>query len=222
MRAIGYVRVSTEEQAVNGNSLGIQREKIGAMAALQDADLLDVIVDDASARNLNRPGMQHVLNMVKSREVDAVIVYKLDRLTRRVRDLAALLERFDKANVALISVSESLDTSTAAGRLVLNVMGSVAQWEREAISERTREALQAKRARGERTGNIPYGCQLAEDGTHLEDEPEEQRILRLIKRRRKDGLTLRAIADELNGRGIHTRKGGEWKHQYVANLLNTK
>ena len=222
MRAIGYVRVSTEEQAVNGNSLGIQREKIGAMAALQDADLLDVIVDDASARNLNRPGMQHVLNMVKSREVDAVIVYKLDRLTRSVRDLGALLELFDKAGVSLVSVSESLDTGTAAGRLVLNVMGSVAQWEREAIAERTREALQAKRARGERTGNIPYGCQLAEDGIHLDQAAEEQRILRLIQRRRKAGLTLRAIADELNGRGIRTRKGGEWKHQYVANLLNTK
>ena len=222
MKAIGYLRVSTEDQAMNGNSLGIQREKIEAMAALQDADLLDIVVDDASARDLNRPGMQRVLNMVKGREVDAVIVYKLDRLTRSVRDLGALLELFDKSNVSLVSVSESLDTGTAAGRLVLNVMGSVAQWEREAIAERTREALQAKRARGERTGNIPYGYQLAEDGTHLEQEPEEQRILRLIRRRRKDGLTLRAIADELNGRGIRTRKGGEWKHQYVANLLNTK
>ena len=212
MKAIGYIRVSTDDQAVNGNSLGIQRNKIASMAALQDADLLDVIVDDASARDLNRPGMQRVLNMVKGREVDAVIVYKLDRLTRSVRDLGALLELFDKAGVSLVSVSESLDTRTAAGRLVLNVMGSVAQWEREAIAERTREALQAKRARGERTGNIPYGYRLAEDGTHLEQEPDEQRILRLIKRRRKAGLTLRAIASELNGRGIRTRKGGEWKH----------
>ena len=219
MRAIGYVRVSTEEQAVNGNSLGIQREKIGAMAALQDADLLDVIVDDASARNLNRPGMQHVLNMVKSREVDAVIVYKLDRLTRSVRDLGGLLERFDKANVSLVSVSESLDTGTAAGRLVLNVMGSVAQWERETTVERTREALQAKRARGERTGNIPYGYQLAEDGTHLEQEPGEQRILSGIQRYRKQGLSGQAIADRLNARGLKTRRGGQWHRQYVYNLL---
>jgi len=219
MRAIGYARVSTTDQAMNGNSLGIQREKIEAMAALLDADLLDVVVEDASARDLNRPGMQRVLKMVRGREVDAVIVHKLDRLTRSVRDLGGLLERFDKANVSLVSVSESLDTGTAAGRLVGNVLASVGQWEREAIAERTREALQAKRARGERTGNLPYGYLLAEDGTHLEQEPGEQRILSGIRRYRKQGLSGQAIADRLNARGYTTRRGGQWHRQYVYNLL---
>src|SRR5215472_10094537 len=89
------------------------------------------------------------------------IVAKLDRLTRSVRDLADLLERFERRDVALMSVSESLDTRSAAGRLVMNVLMSVAQWEREAIGERTREALRHKQAQGQRVGNVPYGFMLA-------------------------------------------------------------
>jgi site-specific DNA recombinase len=89
--------------------------------------------------------------------VDAVVVAKLDRLTRSVKDLADLLERFNRCGVALISISESLDTQSAAGRLVLNIMTAVSQWEREAIGERTRDAMRHKKAKGERVGNIPFG-----------------------------------------------------------------
>lgn len=101
---------------------------------------------DASAKDLNRPGLVRVLALVEKRDVDAVIVAKLDRLTRSVRDLGELLERFERRGVSLVSVAESLDTGTAAGRLVLNVMASVSQWEREVIGERTREALAHKKA----------------------------------------------------------------------------
>ena len=95
--------------------------------------------------------------MVEEGKVKAVIVAKLDRLTRIVKDLCELLERFERRGVALVSVAESLDTGSAAGRPVLNIMAEVSQWEREAIGERTRDAMRHKRSQGERVGNSRCG-----------------------------------------------------------------
>ena len=148
-RALGYVRVSTDKQADLGVSLDAQAVKVRAMAAVQDATLIDVITDaGASAKTLQRPGLARLLSLVRAGQVDVVIVAKLDRLTRSVRDLADLLDLFGKHGVSLVSVAESLDTGTAAGRLVLNVMASVSQWEREAIGERTRDAHAAQAQHG--------------------------------------------------------------------------
>jgi DNA invertase Pin-like site-specific DNA recombinase len=143
MRAIGYCRVSTDKQSEKGVSLNAQMEKIRAMAVVHGAELIDVVQDGGeSAKNLSRPGLQRVLTLVQGRAVQAVIVAKLDRLTRSVKDLCELLELFERRGVALISVAESLDTSSASGRLMMNIMAAVSQWEREAIGERTRDALQ--------------------------------------------------------------------------------
>ena len=130
MQAIGYVRVSTDRQAEQGVSLEAQEAKIRAMATVHGADLGDVIVDGGeSAKSLNRPGLQRLLALINTGKVQAVIVAKLDRLTRSVKDLCGLLELFEKRKVALISVAESLDTGSAAGRLVITIMGAVSQWE---------------------------------------------------------------------------------------------
>lgn len=153
MKAIGYVRVSTEKQADSGVSLEAQSEKVRAMAVVQGAELAEIIIDAGeSAKSLNRPGMARLLSLVDSGVAQTVIIAKLDRLTRSVKDLAELLERFNRRSVSLVSVAESLDTGTAAGRLVLNIMTAVSQWEREAIGERTRDAMRHKRANGERVG----------------------------------------------------------------------
>jgi DNA invertase Pin-like site-specific DNA recombinase len=102
MRAIGYVRVSTDKQAVEGVSLEAQTEKVRAMAVVQGAELAEIIVDAESAKSLNRPGMERLLNLVDARAVDVVIIAKLDRLTRSVKDLAELLERFTCRGVSLV------------------------------------------------------------------------------------------------------------------------
>jgi DNA invertase Pin-like site-specific DNA recombinase len=140
-----------------------------------------------------------LLSLVSASKVESVIVAKLDRLTRSVKDLCRLLELLEKKKVALISVAESLDTSAAAGRLVITIMGAVSQWEREAIGERTRDALGHKKRNGERVGNIQFGYRLAADGKHVEPDPVEQAVLREIGRLRKRGYTLRGIAATLNG-----------------------
>src|ERR1019366_7210832 len=120
MKAIGYVRVSTEKQADCGVSLEAQSEKVRAMAVVQGAELAEVIIDAGeSAKSLNRPGMARLLSLVDAGAVDTVIIAKLDRLTRSVADLAELLKRFERRGVSLVSVADSLDTRSAAGRLVL-------------------------------------------------------------------------------------------------------
>src|ERR1700691_4571542 len=196
MKTVGYVRVSTDKQGI---SLEAQAEKIRAMALVQGAELSEIIVESGeSAKSLNRPGMAKLLAMVDAGNVKAVIVAKLDRLTRSVKDLCELLERFERKSVALVSVAESLDTGSAAGRLVLNIMAAVSQWEREAIGERTRDALRHKRSQGERVGNIAFGFRLAGDGQHVEPDPTEQGALAEIRRLRREGTTLRGIASTLN------------------------
>ena len=192
MKAIGYVRVSTEKQADFGVSLEAQSEKVRAMAVVQGAELAEVIIDAGeSAKSLNRPGMAQLLSLVDAGAVDAVIIAKLDRLTRSVKDLAELLERFTRRGVSLVSVAESLDTGTAAGRLVLNIMTAVSQWEREAIGERTRDAMHHKRANGERVGTVPFGYRTAADGLHLEADPAEQAVLSRIRELKATGRTTR-------------------------------
>jgi site-specific DNA recombinase len=220
MKAIGYVRVSTEKQADFGVSLEAQAEKVRAMAVVQGAELMEVIIDAGeSAKSLNRPGMARLMSFVDAGAVDTVIIAKLDRLTRSVADLAELLKRFERRGVSLVSVADSLDTRSAAGRLVLNIMVSVSQWEREAIGERTRDAMHHKRANGERVGTVPFGYRAAADGLHLEADPAEQGILSCIRELKAARHTTRQIADELNRQGFTTRRGTAWRFQYVAEAL---
>ena len=220
MQTIGYVRVSTDKQAERGSSLEAQAEKIRAMALVHSAELSEIIVESGeSAKSLNRPGMAKLLALVDAGEVKAVIVAKLDRLTRSVKDLCELLDRFERKGVALVSVAESLDTGSAAGRLVLNIMAAVSQWEREAIGERTRDALRHKRIQGERVGNIAFGFRLSGDGHHLEPDPTEQGALSEIRRLRSQGTTLRGIAATLNHRALRTRRGTPWRLESVARVV---
>jgi site-specific DNA recombinase len=182
-------RVSTDKQADHGVSLEAQEAKIRAMATVQGAAVIELIVDGGeSAKDLKRPGMDRLLTLVDERKVDTVIIAKLDRLTRSVKDLAELLERFQRRGVSLVSVAESLDTGSAAGRLVINIMTAVSQWEREAIAERTREAMSHKKSNGQRVGNIVYGYRLGPDGSHLEPDPHEQTVLTAIRDLRRAAL----------------------------------
>jgi DNA invertase Pin-like site-specific DNA recombinase len=218
MTAVGYVRVSTEKQAEKGVSLEAQSEKIRAMAVVQGAELLEVIVDAGeSAKSLNRPGMARLQQLVDSGAVKAVIIAKLDRLTRSVKDLGELLERFQRRGVALVSVAESLDTGSAAGRLVLNIMTAVSQWEREAIGERTQTALLHKKAHRKVYNHVPYG--FCREGDSLVPVAEEQAVVARIRAHRLYGWPLRRIAGALNEDRIPTKQGSRWFPQTVKDVL---
>jgi DNA invertase Pin-like site-specific DNA recombinase len=209
-KAVGYIRVSTDKQTEHGVSLDAQKAKIEAYAALYDIDLIDIIVDaGVSAKTLERPGLQRALGMLRKGQANALLVAKLDRLTRSVKDLGTLVEGyFSSDKITLLSVADSIDTRTAAGRLVLNVLGSVAQWERETISERTAEAMAHKREQGQRIGlHAPYGFAIAPDGKTLVADESEQALLDAIRDARSRGLTQRATLADLERQGFRTRKG---------------
>jgi DNA invertase Pin-like site-specific DNA recombinase len=221
-RTIAYLRVSTEKQADKGVSLDAQRAKCAAYAGLYDLDLVEVVVDAGqSAKTLNRPGLQRALSMLKAGKADALLVVKLDRLTRSVRDLGDLVAGpFAQGKAALLSVGEQIDTRSAAGRLVLNVLASVSQWEREAIGERTSAAMQHKASEGEYTGGAaPYGYRLATDGEHLEEVADEQAVIAAARELHLAGLSLRKVAAALEARGLRSRAARPFQAVQVARMV---
>jgi DNA invertase Pin-like site-specific DNA recombinase len=222
MNAIGYIRVSTDEQAREGVSLENQREKIAAYCSLNDMALMDTIDDEGiSAKNLNREGAQALISLVKQGKVDAVIVYKLDRLSRSVKDTINLIELFEKYKVAFHSIVDHIDTKTATGRFFLHIMSSLAQMERELIGERTRDALSHKIIKGERVGHVPYGYVLGKDGRTLIKDTKEQEAISLIQELHGKGYTYRAICRELEAKGYEAKEGtGKWHPQKVKNILD--
>jgi DNA invertase Pin-like site-specific DNA recombinase len=221
-RTIVYCRVSLDKQAEKGVSLEAQQAKAKSYAELYDLQVVETIIDaGASAKTLARPGLERALGILKAGKADALLVVKLDRLTRSVADLGRLVERyFAPGKAALLSVGEQIDTRSAGGRLVLNVLASVSQWEREAIGERTSAALQHKASLGEYTGgDAPYGYRLAADGQRLESDPAEQDLVGEARRLRGIGLSLRAVARELEAKGFRSRRGRPFAAAQVQRML---
>lgn len=219
-RTIAYLRVSTDKQADAGVSLDAQQDKARAYAALYDLELVEVIVDAGeSAKTLDRPGLQRALALLKNGKADALLVAKLDRLTRSVVDLGKLIETyFAPGKAALLSVSEQIDTRSAAGRLVLNILASVSQWERETIAERTRDAMRHKQANGEYIGGpAPYGYQLVNG--ELVADAAEQGVIQQARELRDSGLSLAAVAKELDRRGIQARNGKAFAAMQISRMV---
>ena len=200
-RLIGYVRVSTDEQTKTGYSVSDQKNKLRGYC------------------DLNRSGMQRVINMVNNGEADGVVVLKLDRLTRSMRDLHHLLDTIFKTG-QLHSVSEMFNTNTASGKFVLNMLMSVAEWEREIIGERTSSALkEKKRLAGNKSinGRAPFGYQWS-DG-ELIKHPAEFPVREIMVQLRKAGLTYAQIADEINDANYTTRRNKQWRTSSIHTIL---
>ncbi len=154
MRVFGYCRVSTTGQAIDGVSLDAQRAKILAWCAVNDAELVDVFVDAglSGGKANNRPALQAALDAA-CKAGGVVCVYSLSRLARSTRDTIAIAERLEKAGAELVSLSERIDTCTAAGKMVFRMLAVLAEFERDQISERTSSSMQHMRACGKKTTN---------------------------------------------------------------------
>jgi site-specific DNA recombinase len=222
---IGYARVSMEEQAQKGDSLKVQEKKIAQHCETHELRLLRIVTDPGfSGKDLNRPGIAVVLDCLRQRKggADGVVIYKLDRLTRSLRDWDGLITEFfsEKAGKRLLSVSDSIDTQTAGGRMVLNVLMAVAQWEREIISERTKDALQAKIGRGERCGKVRFGYDLAADGRTLVRNEPEQETIRTMQGWRASGKKFKDMIAMLEELGIETKEGNRiWMPSTIHRIL---
>ena len=209
-RVVGYIRVSSKKQERDGISLLVQWNKLIAYCEAMGLELVDIRVDAKTAKNMKkRPGLDEAFAIITSGKADGIIVTKLDRLTRSVRDLADLTERYFGEHATIhkcefISTSDSIDTRTASGRLVLNVLCSVAQWEREVIVERTQEAMDELKEQGVKLG--PPACKgLVAD-----------RVVTL----RTEGWSLRSIATILTLEGHPTMlKKPSWNQESVRQIL---
>ena len=214
---IGYVRVSSDEQAASGLSIASQEERIRAYCAAREWTLAGIVVDaGVSAKTLERPGMDKVRQLMREKLVDGVVSVKLDRLTRSVRGLHELLDMSAKTGVALVSVTESMDTSTAAGKLMLNVLAAIAEWEREVIAERTVAALAVKRARGERVSlHREMGAEDGARGAHEREAMSE--VARMLEAGERPSL--RSMSATLAARGYLNRAGERYHASAVKRMV---
>lgn len=224
-KAIAYIRVSTEEQAIEGVSIEAQEQAIKAYCTLRGLELVELVVDagvSAGKALSKREGGSRVLQAVRNGEVDSVIAYKLDRLFRDCADCLDVTRIWDKNGTSLHLLDlggQAVDTSSAMGRFFLTVMSGAAELERNQVRERTSAAMQYKIKRGEYTGGaVPFGFDLGADGVTLQENSDEQEIKELIRSLRSDGLSLRKIAQELKSRGCLTRNGKAWHPQQIARL----
>jgi site-specific DNA recombinase len=219
-QAIGYIRVSTEEQANQGVSLEAQRGKIAAYCGLHGPCLAHTYADEglSGKRADNRPGLQRAItHACESKGV--LVVYSLSRLARSTRDAIEIAERLARAEADLVSITEKIDTTTSMGRFFFTTVAALAQLERDQISERTCMAMAHKRSKCQRiSGIIPYGYQLAEDGATLTEAPAERRVVEMIGKLRCEGLSTRAIARQLDLLGLKPREGWHWHPKVIMDL----
>ena len=225
LKAVGYCRVSTKKQDI---SLEAQEQQIRAMAVVKGWELADMIIDrDEFSGDMERPGIERVLQMVKERQIGAVIFAKLDRLSRSTRDVILLMDLFNKKKVGLISLAESLDTKSATGRFFVRMIASLAELERETIADRTRTGMNHLKSLGMPVGTAPYGWRaqgsnravpLSQKQPLVEDVQEQITLLE-ARKLRAEGMSLRQIAEFLNAADRKTRRGTPWRFQYVARIL---
>lgn len=227
MRALGYVRVSSDEQVRLGVSLDSQRATIQDYCRLKRMELVEIVADEgvSAGKDLaTRVGGKRIAEFASKGKVDAVVTCKLDRLFRDAADCLALTKVWDKQRVSLHLIDvggESIDTSSPTGRLFLTMLVAFAELERAMIRERTRSAMRYKKSQGKRVGEIPFGFSLDQDGVNLVQVDCEQSVIATIRDLRGRGLSLRAIASEISKMGLPSKKGQAiWNHNSIARILN--
>lgn len=192
-KALGYIRVSTEEQAISGAGLAAQREAIERECERRGWHLVELIEESGSAKNLKRPGIRKALARLEAGEAEVLLVAKLDRLSRSVADFAGLTQVAGRQGWAIVALDLNVDTSTPTGEAMANMTSVFSQLERRLIGQRTKEALAIKRAEGVRLGRPPT---------------LPQKVRHRIRKMRERGMSYAAIADKLNAEDVPTSQGG--------------
>lgn len=223
-KALGYARVSTEEQASEGVSLAAQAERIRAYCQLARLDLVDILAEEGVSAGkplAERKEGARLLQLVDGQEVTHVVALKLDRLFRDAIDCLTVVRDWDRAGIALHLVDQggqAINTQSAMGRFFLTIMAGVAEMERNLIGERTKLALRYKRQNGKVYGPEPYGFRRVDED--LVPVPEELQALALMRSLRAKGKSYRQIAAELRRQKVPTKTGGRWEAMTVKKILD--
>ena len=231
---VGYIRVSTKEQAAEGVSLDAQRAKIDAYVTYKGYDLVELIADEgvSAGKPLNeREGGAKLLAMTNAKQVTGVIACKLDRLFRNALDCLEVTHAWDAEGITMHLLDINLDTSTPYGRFFMTSIVAFAELERAMIRERIRVGMAQVKAEGYQLGAAPYGSEhldkdsmgeaaLDSNGrVKLIENAEQVEVIHRIKELRYSGMTYQAIADKLNQEKIRTQKGKSWHKSVVYNIL---
>ena len=222
-KALAYVRVSTEEQAVTGVSLRAQRERLQAYCVSRGLVIVEVIADEGvSASKVldTRPGGKRLVEALKRKEIKHVVALKLDRLFRNAEDALRTTSAWDRRGLSLHLVDlggQSLDTASAVGKMMLTMMAAFAEFERNLVSERTSAALAYKRRHNEVSNHVPFGFNQV--GSRLVTNEAEMAIVGELQAWRAEGATFRTIAARLNTQAVPSKKGGEWHASTVQKVL---
>lgn len=218
-----YVRVSTTEQATEGYSIEEQERMCRAAIDSKGWQYVGTFSDPGvSGRTMDRPGLKAMIEAINNKEVNAIVIYKLDRLSRKQRDTMTIIEDILlKNDIYLFSINETLDTSTPWGRAMIGILSSFNQMESENIQMRTAMGRKAKVEKGGYAGGKPPIGYRVSDGK-LVIVPEEAEIVRLVFKLRKEGETLIGIANELNERGYKTKSGNKFLHSAIQTILNNE
>ena len=213
-----YTRVSTEDQAKEGFSLDAQKERLRMYCKAQGMEVVKEYVDDGhSGRNTNRPAYQQM--MADKETWDVILVVKMDRIHRNSRNFMDMMDNLNKWGKGFASMTENLDTTTAMGRFVMDIIQRIAQLESEQIGERVYMGMHQKAATvgGMMGGGHPYGYEI-QDGK-LIVIPDEAKVVKEIFADYLSGLSTTKIALKLTGQGIPTKRGGKWDAPTVSYIL---
>ncbi len=219
MKAIGYVRVSTDKQVREGVSVENQVERIRDFCERDNLELVDIIRDEgiSGGKNRSRRGFVNLLEKIEIDEIDAVVLYSLERLSRDMLTILSLERFLDEYEVTLYTVEGKIDTSTIDGWMSFSMKAFMGEMERRQVRSRTKKAMEHMKKNGRVVGDIPFGFK--REGDLLVEIPGEQSTITQINEMYSRGMNLSSIVRTLNGEGIKTRSGNEWDTTQVRRLI---
>lgn len=222
MKTAGCIRVSTEEQARDGYGLVAQEEAVRAYCQAQHWELKNIYVDAGrSGKSVQgRDGLAHLLQDAQAGRFQRVIFWKLDRLARNLRDLLDICDRLEALGVGIVSVQEAIDTGTPAGRMIRNILGSLAEFEREIIVERIKAGLAQKARQGELVGPLPLGYRRDESGAIVPDPMIAPLVREAFTRYATGQYSLRDMTRWATSVGLRSTEGNPLDRLSMCKILN--
>lgn len=221
MKAIAYIRVSTQDQVNEGVSLDNQRQRIETYCQYKGFDLVGFVADEgiSGGKNKARPGFIELLNQIESGDIDVIVLYSLERISRDMLTLLALERLLDERDIELHTVEGMIDTATPDGFMSFAMKSFLGEMERRQVKYRTKRAMEYKKAQGSVVGSVPYGFR--REGDTLVSDPGEQVVMEIANRLYKEGRKLGDICKDLQDMEKKTRNGKPFTPQQVKRILES-
>ena len=219
MKVLGYVRVSSAVQKIKNNSIPLQKRKINDYCKLNDFDLVQIYEDDGiSGMSINkRMGYKNMISFMKENQIDGIVVWSLSRLGRKMKDVVEFMDYLKKNNIRFYSIKENLSNDDKIGSLIMNILGSINEFEVEVIRERIKDVKRNKKENNEVYGRLMYGYDNV-NGKLVINQTERNTIKR-IKNLRSRKWSWRRISNKLNEEGILSKEGNKWYDGSLYNVM---